>query len=255
MFRKTLLMCSFLVLSLSITSARPLLEIEASGILKVGVPSDYAPLAFYKNNELIGFDVDVANALAEAWDLKVEFIKTTWVTFVGELEADQFDIVMGGISFTEERNDRFQLTKMIIPDGMVALTRCTNTSRLQTMEAINYKPNIVVVTPGGTNEDFVNKNISKATIVRTSDNLRNVQMIRDKEADMMITDMSVANYYRNNEQGVFCITSDQFFEGTERSLVYMSQKGNTDFIDKLNGWLNEKNLSEIAKKWGVKLSQ
>lgn len=137
MLVKKVLLASIIALSLTTANARLLNEIEASGVLKVGVPGDYAPLAFYKNEALVGYDVDVATVLAKDWNLKLEFVATSWPTLSEDLEADKFDIAMGGISFTQDRNDRFLLTKPLIPDGKVAMTQCEKVPNLKTLEAIN----------------------------------------------------------------------------------------------------------------------
>lgn len=255
MFNKKILLTAMLVLSLGAVQARPLAEIEESGVLKVGVPGDYAPLAFYKDDVLVGYDVDVANALSNAWNLKLEFVPTSWPTLAADVEADKFDIAMGGISFTQDRNDKFLLTKLLIPDGKVAMARCDKADNLKTLEAINQPSTTVAVNPGGTNERFVNANLDKATIVRTPDNIQNIQMVRVKEADMIITDMIEGNYYQHNEPGVFCVANDAPFVGTENAQIYMTQKGNTELVERLNVWLTNENLGKIADQWGIKLKQ
>ncbi len=253
MFKKTLWLSAVIALGLGMADARPLSEIEASGVLKVGVPGDYAPLAFYQDEALVGFDVDVANAVASHWNLTLEFVKTSWPTLSEDLEADKFDIAMGGISFTNDRNERFQLTKPIIPDGKVAMAQCEKVTSLKTLDTINQKSTIVAVNPGGTNERFVNAHFDQATIVRTPDNVKNIQMIRDKEADMMITDMIEGNYYQHHEPESFCVTNDKPFAGTENHQIYMTQQGNEALIHKLNEWLVDDHLNLIAEKWGIQL--
>ena len=50
-------------------------SIEHSGELKVGVPGDYAPLAFRNAaGELQGYDVDMARDLGRTLGLKVSFV-------------------------------------------------------------------------------------------------------------------------------------------------------------------------------------
>lgn len=71
-------------------------EIKQSGELRIGVPGDYAPLAFHdKQGQLIGYDVDMANAFGEDLKLKVNFVSTSWPTLSDDLAADKFDIAMG----------------------------------------------------------------------------------------------------------------------------------------------------------------
>ncbi len=255
MIKKNLLLTTIIFLSFNIIEARPLDSIEQSGILKIGVPGDYAPLAFHKNDALVGYDIDVANALAKNWNIQLEFVPTSWSNLSQDLEADKFDIAMGGISFTQDRNERFLLTKPLIPDGKVAMAQCEKAENLKTLADINQKSTVVAVNPGGTNERFVNANLADATIVRTPDNIQNIQMIREKTADMMITDMIEGNYYQYHEPESFCVTNSVPFEGTENFQIYMTQKDNVELMNKLNSWLSHENLKSIAQQWGIQLTQ
>lgn len=70
----------------------------------MGVPGDYAPLAFHNEaGELRGYDVDMAKDLGQKLGLKVTFVLTSWPTLSGDLKADKFDIAMGGVTETPER--------------------------------------------------------------------------------------------------------------------------------------------------------
>lgn len=126
------------------------------------------------------------------------------------------------------------------------MAQCEKAENLKNLDTINQKSTIIAVNPGGTNEHFVNANLMDATIVRTPDNIKNIQMIRDKEADMMITDMIEGNFYQYHEPENFCVTNDHPFVGTENYQIYMTQKDNTELMD---------NLSGIAEQWGIKLNQ
>ena len=84
--------------------ARDMQSIEHSGELKVGVPGDYAPLAFRNAaGELQGYDVDMARDLGRTLGLKVSFVYTSWPALAADLQADKFDIAMGGVTETPAR--------------------------------------------------------------------------------------------------------------------------------------------------------
>ena len=90
--------------------ARDMNSIQQSGELKVGVPGDYAPLAFHnKAGELVGYDVDMAKDLGKRLGLKVSFVTTSWPTLSADLKADKFDIAMGGVTETAARAKDFAL--------------------------------------------------------------------------------------------------------------------------------------------------
>lgn len=65
-----------------------------------------------KNPEkLIGFEVDLAEAIARELGVRAEFVQADWSTLVASLERGTFDIAMNGLEVTEERKSRLLLTR------------------------------------------------------------------------------------------------------------------------------------------------
>lgn len=105
--------------------ARDMQTIERSGELKVGVPGDYAPLAFRNAaGELQGYDVDMARDLGRTLGLKVSFVYTSWPALAADLQADKFDIAMGGVTQTPARAKEFALSHPVVANGKIALANC-----------------------------------------------------------------------------------------------------------------------------------
>lgn len=232
--------------------ARPLDEIQTSGTLKVGVPADYAPLAFYdKDKQLVGFDVDLINDYANSQNLKVEFVLTSWPTVSEDLKANQFDIAVGGITYTDKRAAEFFLTDAIMPNGKIALARCSIAEEIGSFEKINQPTVTLVVNPGGTNESFVNERMDKAHIVRVKDNFDNIQALRDQTADVMITDLIEGKYYQHTEPNVLCMATTEPFNATESYKAYMVNKDDGKFLESINGWLKNTELKVHQDKWGM----
>lgn len=253
--RTTIVLSLSIAVALAITNmsqARPLDEIQASGTLKVGVPGDYAPLAFYdKNKNLVGFDVDLINDYAAKQNLTVEFVPTSWPTVSQDLKANQFDVAIGGITFTDQRAQEFSLTEEILPNGKIALARCTISQEIGNFEKINQPTVTLVVNPGGTNESFVNERMDKANVVRVKDNFDNIQALRDQTADVMITDLIEGKYYQHNEPNVLCMATTEPFTGTASYKAYMVNQDDGKLLNSLNDWLQNTELKTFQDKWGM----
>ncbi|HCT7148354.1 TPA: transporter substrate-binding domain-containing protein, partial [Klebsiella pneumoniae] len=118
--------------------ARDMQSIEHSGELKVGVPGDYAPLAFRNAaGELQGYDVDMARDLGRTLGLKVSFVYTSWPALAADLQADKFDIAMGGVTETPARAQAFALSHPVVANGKIALANCQAAPRLGSLEKID----------------------------------------------------------------------------------------------------------------------
>ena len=86
-------------------SAGQLDEIQKRGTLRVGLEPGYMPFELTsKKGEIIGFDVDMAKRMAKAMGVKLELVSTAWDGIIPALLTDKFDIIMSGMTLTQERN-------------------------------------------------------------------------------------------------------------------------------------------------------
>ena len=74
------------------------------GVLRVGM-STFVPWAMQdKAGNFIGFEIDVANRVAQDMGVKAEFIPTKWSGIIPALLTGKFDIIIGGMGIRPERN-------------------------------------------------------------------------------------------------------------------------------------------------------
>lgn len=114
-------------------------------------------------------------------------MSTTWKTLLDDL-GRHCDLGMGGISITLDRAKRAFFTAPYLRDGKTPITRCENAAKFQTLEQIDRPGVRMIVNPGGTNEQFADANLKRATIVRHHDNNTIFDEILKNNADLMITD-------------------------------------------------------------------
>ena len=98
--------------------------IQKRGALKVGM-STFVPWAMRdKKGELVGFEVDVAKKLAADMGVAVEFVPTAWDGIIPALLAGKFDVIIGGLSVTAQRNLTVNFTVPYAHSGLgVAASR------------------------------------------------------------------------------------------------------------------------------------
>jgi cyclohexadienyl dehydratase len=227
-------------------------DIKQSGELRVGVPGDYAPLAFHdKQSNLIGFDIDMAHSLGNELKLNIRFVLSSWPMLSADLAADKFDIAMGGVTETPGRRNQFALSAPVVKNGKIALTQCDKVNKFKSIENIDRNGVRVIVNPGGTNQDYVDKHIRYAQIIRAYDNAASLQGIRDHSADVMFTDLLEGDYYQNKEPGTFCVSTRNILPGTASKKVYMMAKDNQYFLGAVNKWLSGEEKKLLARKWQI----
>lgn len=81
-------------------------------VLRIGVENDYPPFAFMEDNELKGFDVELANALCETANKRCEIISMPFnQLFDALLKEKRIDAIIDSINITEERRKTMLFTK------------------------------------------------------------------------------------------------------------------------------------------------
>ena len=93
--------------------------------LRVGTTGDYPPFTErITDGSYRGRDIEAANALAATLHTSVVFVPTTWGTWVNDLNADRFDIAMGGINITPQRKRQVLFSHSYKRDGKVPIAKC-----------------------------------------------------------------------------------------------------------------------------------
>lgn len=185
--------------------ARPLSAIKADGTLRVGLTGDYAPFSLRKpDDKIVGADVTMAESLAKALGVKLQIVHTTWKTLKPDLEADRYDVGMGGISVTADRAAVGDYSVAVSHDGKRPIVRCADKDRYTSLAAID-KPEVkLIVNPGGTNERFAKANLTHAHLEVFPDNKTIFDQVAAGKADVMVTDGAEVDYQSRRHPGVLC---------------------------------------------------
>jgi len=86
-------------------------QIAKRGVIKVGMDV-FVPWAMKdKKGELIGFEIDIAKKLAKDMGVKIEFVPTKWSGIIPSLITGKFDVLIGGMTITTQRNLKINFTK------------------------------------------------------------------------------------------------------------------------------------------------
>lgn len=88
-----------------------LAQIRERGTIIIGLEGDWAPWSFVdENDELTGFDVEVARAIAAKLGVEVQFIPGEWDGLFAGMDAGRYDIVINGVEVTPERTEKYDFT-------------------------------------------------------------------------------------------------------------------------------------------------
>ena len=106
------------------TAADTLDDVMARGHFNFGLEVGYKPFEFLdENNELVGYDIDVANEIGKRLGVEARPTGTNWATVIQTLYDGGFDLILGGMTATEKRFQRvnFSIPYMDASSGILVL--------------------------------------------------------------------------------------------------------------------------------------
>ncbi|GGL82084.1 amino acid ABC transporter substrate-binding protein [Deinococcus aerolatus] len=98
-----LLSAALLLSATALAAPRTLDQITASGTLRLGTEAAFPPFNFYEGKALMGFEVDLGNALGQALGLKVEWVVQPFDNLLISLNQGRFDAVVASHAITPAR--------------------------------------------------------------------------------------------------------------------------------------------------------
>ena len=119
---------------------KDLLEtIQERGTIIVGTEGTWSPWTYHdENDKLVGFDVEVMEAIAEKLGVKCEFVVAEWDSLLAGVESKRFDIVANGVDIDEDRKAKYNFT-VPYAYNRVALIVTKDNNTIQSFEDLEGK--------------------------------------------------------------------------------------------------------------------
>ena len=235
----------------------PVDKIQQRGTMLVGTTGDYRPLS-YKEPETglyWGFCLDVAGEIAKAMNVTVSYVPASWPTLTADVlaEPQTFDFTIGGISITDSRLETMDMSEGYLGNGKTILCRKEDADRYQSLTDMD-KPEVrVMVNPGGLNEEFARANLPQCTLIIFERNEEIPHQVAEGCADVMITEITEAPWYLQNDSRLAAPLLDKPF--TRGQIGVLMRKGQDDLMDVANTTIRQMkadgSLKALHEKYGL----
>ena len=227
--------------------------IRERGVLRVGSTGDYKPMSFLdpETGTYWGFDAELAEDLARALEVGLEYVPTSWPTLMEDTLAGKFDLALCGVTVTDARREQALMSDGYLENGKTILCRAEDADVYISLDAINRPTVRLMVNPGGTNEKFAHENLPDATLIIHDVNQEIPDLVASGAADVMITEVAEAGYYTTRDSRLAAPLIHAPF--TNGQLGVLMPKGSEDLLDYVNVFLhNEKTngrIDELSQKF------
>jgi polar amino acid transport system substrate-binding protein len=227
-------------------------QIMKRGELRVGFESGYVPFEMTnKKGEFIGFDMDYGRRLAKAMGVKFVPINTAWDGIIPALMTGKFDIIMGGMTITQERNLKVNFATPYIVVGQTILLNKKLKDQVSSYKDLNNPKFILTSRMGTTGEQAIKKYIPKATYKGFESEAEAGLEVINGKADALVYDLPFCGFlYGSQGKDKTIFLSDPF---TFEPLAWAINKGDPDFLNYLNNFLRQSKgdgfYDRMYKKW------
>ena len=104
-----------------------LARIQEAGKLVVAMEGNWSPWTFHdESDKLVGYDVEVAAAIAEKLGVEVEYIEGAWGGLFMGLSNGRYDLVVNGVGITESRKETYDFSEPYAYNTTVLIARTDN---------------------------------------------------------------------------------------------------------------------------------
>lgn len=239
-------------LNLSPAWAGKLEQIKKDG-LRVCLEPAYMPFEMTnKRGEIIGFDPDLAELMAkELGAAKLELVSTAWDGIIPALITNKCDIIMSGMTITEERAKTVDFSEPYMRVGQTVLLRKELADEVKSYKDLNDKKYKIASKLGTTGEIAAKKHIPDAEYFSYETEAEGVMETVNGKVDAFIYDSPynlVANVQRGEGRLVFL---DEPF--TEEPIGWAIAQGDPEFLKAVNDFLakikEDGSHAKLHKKW------
>ncbi|CQR47887.1 Arginine-binding extracellular protein ArtP precursor [Paraliobacillus sp. PM-2] len=220
---------------------------ESKEILEIATSADFAPFeSRNENGDIVGFDIDLANYVAEELGYKLEIKDMKFDGLVGALQSNRVDMVLAGMSATEDRSKNVDFSTPYNHSGEMFVTlKDSDVKKLEDIEGKTIGVQLGTIQQEGAETLQEDYNFELKTV---DDGTTLIQELITNRIDVAYMDKSVAvGYIEEQDLAGF---DDPTTSSPGMAIAF--PKG-SDLVEKVNEVLEQAEesgkLQELKDKW------
>ena len=224
-------------------------KVKDAGKFVLGLDATFKPMGYTdENNEIVGFDIDLAEAVCEK--LGVELVKEpiNWDTKEQDLSVGKIDCIWNGLSVSPSREEAFNLSEPYMKNAMVYVV--PESSDINSVDDLAGKK--VIVQNGSTAQDTLatSQLAANMEISSIATNVEALQQMDINLVDAVFMDEVVAQYEIQNSGKAYRILDEGLSEEEYAIAFRKEDQALRDEVQKILSELKaDGTVGEISTKW------
>ncbi len=219
--------------------------------LILGLDKSFPPMGFENDNqEIVGFDIDVAKEVANRMGIELVIQPISWKAKELELSTKNIDCIWNGMSYNKQRDEELTLTSAYMKNSQVAVVLAS--SSINKIGDLAGKT--VIIQNGSTASDAMDEDLelknSLKELILVEDNVQALLDLKTSGSDAVVLDEVVARYYVEKEEGTYRILDDVL---AEEDYVIGFRKGEVALANEVENQLKsmaaDGTLAKLSEAW------
>ncbi len=219
--------------------------------LKVGTTADYPPFCYLQDHEIVGFDIDIVQEIAQRLGKTIDIVDMPFNVLLPGLQKKRFDIIAAGLTPDPRRNQVLFTQPYYQGDPLAIITLKPNNAQ----SVADLAGKVVVVNDGYLADLYMSKQ-SGPTLKRLPSIADALLALKSKRADAFVTAMStmkpILEQQSPPEQGNAKFNIAQIPDAREEYSLAIS-KENPNLHEKikklLEEMINDGTIKKLKTKW------
>ncbi|MCP3030093.1 amino acid ABC transporter substrate-binding protein [Halobacillus sp. A1] len=223
-------------------------QIKEEGVLTVGTEGTYAPYTFHDDNdELTGYDVEVAKEIGERMDVEVEFEETKWDSMFAGLNSERFDMIANQVGIQPDREEKYSFSEPYTYTSAVLVAKSDN-EEIKSFDDLEGASSAQSLT---SNYADIAKQYG-AEIESVEGFTPAMELLNNDRVDATVNDrLSVLDYLNQKDGNSQVEIVDQEDDASETAMMF--RQDNPELVEAVNDALEEMRedgtLEEISNEW------
>ena len=226
---------------------------KGRGTLRIATEPTFRPFeSVDANGQLVGFDIDLARALAKDLGVEAEFVTVDWNSIIPTLTSRKADLIMSGMTITEERKRTVDYSEPYFHTVTCLLVSQARAPGVTSVAELNAKDRKIVVKEGTTGHFAAEKECPDAEIIAVATENDAAREVALGRADAFLYDLwSIRKHNRNHPDATYVIATPV----TKEPYGIALRKGDPttrDWLDRtLRAMRADGRLQELYDKYGL----